>query len=487
MTATLTTNCRPRYATKRSPERASLGPAVGMVAALLGKPLMQWQQDAADVILEIDPETGELAYDEWILTVPRQSGKSTFILAKSTHRASATKFFGPRQHIVYTAQTRQKAKEKWLEDYVTDLEHSRTFKNKITVYRGGGSEHTRFANGSRFGIEANTEKAGHGGTLDEAYVDEAFAQVDNRLEQAFGPAMITRKNKQLGIISTAGWSDASPYLLAKVQMGRRLVEDDVRKGTCYIEYSAPDDADPADESVWYSCMPALHRPECEPGCKAHTIKIAAIRSEFEKAKRSGKLSDFCRAYLNQWKPKPREAEETAVGDWASCLASLDEMPTPVAIGVAASRDLSMASIGAAGVLADGRSVVWASHYEPGVDWLQAEVLRIQRERDCLVVVDEKGPIGHLIDPFRKAGINVTVAKLNDYIEACALLTNRVSTKKVVHRGDSDLDDAVVGARWREVLDRRVFGRKVSVSDVSVLEAVTFALWGASNVHAPTVW
>jgi hypothetical protein len=29
-----------------------------MVAAMLGKPLMEWQQHVADVILEIDAETG---------------------------------------------------------------------------------------------------------------------------------------------------------------------------------------------------------------------------------------------------------------------------------------------------------------------------------------------------------------------------------------------------------------------------------------------
>ena len=73
---------------------------------------MAWQQHVADVVLEIDPATGRLAYDEYVLTVPRQSGKSTFILSKFVHRCSATKFFGPRQRIVYMAQTRLKAREK---------------------------------------------------------------------------------------------------------------------------------------------------------------------------------------------------------------------------------------------------------------------------------------------------------------------------------------------------------------------------------------
>jgi hypothetical protein len=146
-----------------------------MVAAMLGKPLMEWQQYVADVILEIDPDTGRLAFDEYVLTVPRQSGKSTFVLAKAAHRASATGFFGGRQRLVYTAQTRGKAREKWEEDFVADLQASRKFRGRVTTHLGNGNEHLRFTNGSRFGIEANTEKAGHGGTLDEAFIDEAFS------------------------------------------------------------------------------------------------------------------------------------------------------------------------------------------------------------------------------------------------------------------------------------------------------------------------
>src|SRR4051812_49967125 len=98
MTATLTASspiqvleCPPRFGTPRSPERATLGPAVGMLSAMLGMPFMEWQQHVADVVLEIDPDTGELVYDEYLLTVPRQSGKTTFILAKASHRCSAGK------------------------------------------------------------------------------------------------------------------------------------------------------------------------------------------------------------------------------------------------------------------------------------------------------------------------------------------------------------------------------------------------------------
>jgi phage terminase large subunit-like protein len=285
---------------------------VGAVARRLGKPFMPWQQHVADVVMEIDPATGRLAYQEMGLTVPRQSGKSTWVEAKATHRCTATRFFGARQHVVYTAQTRAKAREKWEEEFLADLEASRDFKARIRPHKGNGNEHIRFANRSRFGLEAATEKAGHGPTLDEAYIDEAFAHADYRLEQAFGPAMITRANKLLAWISTAGWLDGSPYLQEKVDLGRLVVLEGRQRGIAYFEWSAPEDADPGDEDVWWACMPALGR----------TIPVEAIRAEYEKARDARKLNEFRRAYLNQWVPRDVDAEWIVVGQdtWSSCSA-----------------------------------------------------------------------------------------------------------------------------------------------------------------------
>lgn len=305
-------SCPPRFGTPRSYGRPTLGPAVARTAARLGKPFMPWQRLVADVVMEVDPATGRLAYTEMGLTVPRQSGKSTWVLAKSTHRASATGFFGARQHLVYTAQTRMKAREKWEEDFLVELQGSAAFRSRVAPHMQVGGEYIRFSNGSRFGLESATEKAGHGGTLDEAYIDEAFAQADWRLEQAFGPAMITRANKLLAWISTAGWEDGSPYLQEKVALGRTAVAAGRRHRLAYFEWSAPEDADPGDEDVWLGCMPAVcPDPPCRCGGRAwrHTITLEDVRAEYEKALESGKLNDFRRAYLNQWVPRDVD------GDW----------------------------------------------------------------------------------------------------------------------------------------------------------------------------
>jgi hypothetical protein len=52
-----------------------------------------------------------------------------------------------------------------------------------------------------------------------------------------------------------------------------------------IEYSAPDDADLFDETVWWSCMPAL----------GQTISVESIRADLA----SMGPEQFSRAYLNR--------------------------------------------------------------------------------------------------------------------------------------------------------------------------------------------
>lgn len=450
---------------------------------MLGKPLMEWQQYVADVLLEIDPDTGELVYNEWILTVPRQSGKTTLLLAKNSHRCMATSFFGPNQQIAYAAQTQRKATEKFEKDYALTIRQaarSHTAFKQVKVRTGNQKVDIRYSNGSTWAVESGTEKSGHGSTLDAADVDEAFSQPDNRLEQAFTPAMVTRANRQLGAVSTAGWIDASPYLWAKVQVGRQVVRENGRTGTAYFEWSAPENADPGDETVWLACMPALHRPECARDCKRHTIRIEVIRAEYTKAVRENKLSDFCRAYLNQWKPKPREGEETALGNWAACEVKLTEMPPLRAISVAVSKDRDAASVGGCGFTESGAPLVSLVDRNLGVDWAAPFAAELSKSLDIPVVVDVGGPSGEgVAETIEAAGGRVIRYRLPEYVEACSLIFDHVAGSKLAHPGDAELTESVIGARWRSVGDgRRVFGRKASESAIDPTEAVTLALKAA---------
>jgi len=440
---------------------------------------MPHQQLIADVLGEIDPRTGRLAYSEGGVTIPRQSGKSVLVEAKFCHRGTAGQFYGPRQKMVYTAQTRLKAREKLEEDFIPDLEAAAAWRGRFWTRMANGNEHVRFANGSRLGLEAATEKAGHGSTLDEAYLDEAFAHQDFRLEQALGPAMITRANKLLMWISTAGWLGGSPYLEAKVAAGRRATEQGRTSGLAYFEWAADKDADPGDETVWWSCMPALGR----------TISVEAIRAEYVKALDQGTLNEFRRAYLNQWVPKDVPDTWAVIGEHAwRALADPESEPRPgeLVLSAAFAHDQSRAACAVAGWRDDGLLHVEVADCRPGTAWAAPWLAdRWERHRPLAVVVDGRSHEGTVIKTLEAAGVTVLQPGTAGVAEAYADFTEDVLDDRALrHRGQKDLDDAVAAAVTRDIGDSgKAWGRRRSGGDISPLVAVTNAAWGLRKLKA----
>ena len=78
------------------------------VATFLGWPLLPWQRQVADVASEYRPGGGWV-YPTVIVTVPRQSGKTTLLGAVMCHRAMVI----PDHMGWYTAQTGIMARETW--------------------------------------------------------------------------------------------------------------------------------------------------------------------------------------------------------------------------------------------------------------------------------------------------------------------------------------------------------------------------------------
>ena len=452
-----------------------MGGAVAAAAERIGKPLMPWQRHVVDVALELD-EAGRFVYDEVGLLVPRQSGKSTLILSTSTHRASAGQFFDGRQRIVYTAQTRNKAREKFEEDFAPELQASRYFGSRVKTHWGNGNEHIRFVNGSRFSIEANTDKAGHGGTLDLSFIDEAFAQADARLEQAFRPAMITRENTQLWWVSTAGWLDGSPYLLEKCRAGRDQADMGVREGLAYFEWSAPDDADPEDEDVWAACMPAL----------GHTISLDAIRAEYRAAVRDSNLNGFRRAYLNQWvlKEDP-DADVVFTGDdWAALEGVEESRPDPVVFVVEVADSRKWAHIGLAGKRTDGATHVQVVRSDRGTGWIADKLVELRdAHKPLAVIVNPASPAASLIPDLEAAGIELTLIGGREEAAACGAFVDGVSQGSVRHGGQKLLAISVGVARRRMRGNTWVWKSAEESTDISPLRAVTLAAYGLDRALA----
>lgn len=459
-------SCPPRFGTPRNFDRATLGEQAAQVAERLGLPLMPWQRYVLDVALEIDPATGLLWYGEVVLTVPRQSGKTTTWLAVCTHRALA---WPTPQNIVYTAQTRGKARQKWADEHLPILRKS-VFADRMGKPRlANDSEHLPWNNGSRYGIEAGTETAGHGSTYDLGGIDEAFAPESERREQAIRPAMITRPEAQLWVMSSAGIA-ASLYLKEKVDAGRKRVESGRDTRVAYFDWSAPDDADPDDEAVWWACMPAL----------GHTVTIEAVRTVRESMSDAG----FRRAYLNQWGTDVSKADQV-IGA-AAWLAAQDiesrvdvDMPRTMAVYVSPFRESSSIAVG--GIRSDGLRHGQVVETEAGADWVVPRVLEMREQRRIGGPILLWGAASSFKTELADLGIDAHVMTLTEMRTACAMIVDD-TPELVRHIDQPELNVAVANAIRRGSADAWVWDKRGDVN-IGPLVSFTAANWGMSQGYA----
>lgn len=440
---------------------------------------MPWQQAVWDIAYECDDD-GKLWYDEVDLTVPRQSGKTTAMVPPAAHRCSAwrnSKGIWVPQSVVYTAQTRAAARKKWEEEHVKWLENTplgSLFETRLS----NGSESMRWDNGSLWGIEAVNETAGHGGTNDLAFIDEAFAHKDATVEEALAPTMLTRESSQIWVFSTAG-NAKSPYLWRKVRDGRKMVESGAESHTAYFEWSAPEGAPYDDESVWKACMPAL----------GYTQTIEKVRRELIRLRKSPDgVNVFRRSYLNQWVEIPiLEDEEFSVinrDKWYGQANTVAGVAKPPVFSLDVSPDRSKAAIGAAGM---STAVKGNRHCEvvqtgEGTDWIIArlqELWKKHRPRAPLFM-DSIGPASALAPKLIAAKIPVEMLGGADIARSCAAFYDDITNRAMTHRNQEVLNASVAGAIRRKLGDNYAWDRRNSDVDITPLMAVTLAAYGHST-------
>ncbi|MGA1074665.1 MAG: terminase large subunit domain-containing protein [Ilumatobacteraceae bacterium] len=418
---------------------------------------MPWQRQVVDTALEYDPDTGLLVYRDVVVTVPRQCGKTTLSLSFSTWRA----IHQPGARICFTAQDGAAARAKFKNDQVPMLNAS-PFASGFTIRYSNGEESIRWKNGSLFEVVAPTDRAGHGKSLDAVVLDEIWEFEDFRLDQGFSPAMITRRQPQMWIISTAGTA-RSTYLLSKVERGRDAVRDGLTTGMAYFEWSAAVDADPADPATWWSCIPSL----------GHTVPVEAIEAE----QRSKEPAEFERAYLNRWTSNAF-ASKVPARSWEAC--TVDESPglVDVVFALDVSPDREFASV----AVCDGATFELADR-RPGTEWVVSRLVELwDRYEPVAVVVDGAGPGSSLVPDLEAAGVRVEVTSHRQMAAACGRFYDAVVNRKVGHTGQVDLDAAVAGAATRKLGDAWAWSRSTSAVDISPLVAATLALWGATTLE-----
>ena len=421
--------------------------ATRMALKALDQDLLPWQAWVIRLLTEKRPDSPRYRFSEFLLTVPRQSGKTTMVRGVLLARM----ILYPRRQCFYTAQTGKDAGERW-KDLCERIIVSPIAKG-FDYKRGAGHERLTFTrNLSRLSPFAPSPTSLHGYTPHDVALDEIFAFDvirGNELMGAIKPAQQTLPDRQLIQLSTAGGT-GSTFLREKVELGRSSAETG-QDTIGYVEWSLPNDADPYDESLW-SFHPSL----------GHLIDMEDLR-ELAKSTPRG---EWQRAFLNQWV----EGNDPlfAMEKWNANVETL-EKPSPgdCVFGFSISNDRRRAAIVAAWNV-DDRIAVKVIKSTQDIGTFTATVADLFDLKPVAVAADNGGNDKGLIDEVnRQLPSHRKVESLSaaDWVLASLGFQSLLENGTLMHDGDPYLTSAIANARSKSM------GEAWAISHASAPEVV----------------
>lgn len=456
----------PRYHTPRDPYRPTRGHLAAAASALLGEPFIDWQTDAADVALEYDPETGNPAYWLVIVTVPRQSGKTTLARAIGL----TTMLGGPARQVFYTAQTGKDARERW-QDLTRRIEHNAAIRSRFRIFLGAGSPRLHhYATGSKFSPFPPNPESLHGYTPDLVMIDEAFALDAEQGELLLGaiiPAQNTLPNAQIWIISTLG-TERSTFLDKWIAAAREGTP-----GIALIDYGAADNVDVYDPEQWATFHPALGTltDPAKLSQAAHTL----TRSEFE------------RAYGN----RKTASETTLITRERIRELTLDPMPLPAphtaVLAYDVAHDRANATLTAAWIDAGGIIHVTILERAPGYMWLLDAIPKWAADaRPAAIIADDGGAAREITAVLTKStDLNIHATYSRDAAAATGNMLSLIESGLVRFDNAPAWETAAAAAATRAVGEVSTFSRRHSPGDISPLIAAALAAFYLAGNPADT--
>lgn len=424
----------PAFATLPNPGACHELDLVEKVASALGTPLLPWQRYVARVATEIDQATGVYRYPTVLITVPRQSGKTTLIRAILIARVLKYR----RRSFAIFAQTGKGARQRLMD--VADQVEDAIFARLMKINRGQTNPSiTCTKTKSKVLSFAPTAESTHGWTFDGTLIDELFSFEEDQAEQVMGaiiPAMSTKPHQQTFLVSTKGTA-ASIYLNARIESGRRATSDP-RSALAFFEWSMPETIDGFNPDSW-----GFH-----PGLASGLISKQVIADAAANLSRG----EFLRAFCNI---TTIGAEAVlSVDGWRSQAGALDDPTTPreLTYGYEVAKDGSRAAIVAAWPRADGRMHVRLIASQPGTDWLRPMLLQLAGTRPRGLGADrfQQNTVVH--DAIMRENprwdqyfVTLTAA---EWATASAAFRQRFDAGQLVHESDPILTRAIMGATTR---------------------------------------
>lgn len=476
---------QPKFATRRDPNAKTDGGRIAKIACSLGKPGMPWQRYAWDVSRERNA-FGALKYRYVLITVPRQSGKTTLVGPVQINECISR----PNVKTFYTAQTGKDARSRFND--LAKLVKASPLETLVTFRWSAGDEGIIWPNGSALKLFAPTLTAIHGETPPLVTMDEIFALDellgDGIVEDGILPAQSTLEGQsQLWLLSTAGTAE-STFMKKWVERGRAGFP-----GLCYIEFSLPDGADPYDPEVLKDFHPAIGYTQTVEGL----LKVAHGTTLDDGTEVPGlPLAKWLRGYCNAWtvaadpvmSPEAWNALTAGPGGYVPRRSE-------VAITYELAPDDEAATVMATWRDPEtNRPQLRVLHSAPGTLWVLALLVKLYREwKPAAFGADDGGPTRRVTKALRRIldGEDVPLSESKvrtlgprDYSTACDQLLTLAKDGDLEHDGSKTLAANIAHLVTKETNGVKTFNRDLSTGPVAGLIGGAVGLWLYDNREAP---
>lgn len=427
------------------------------VAALLGWRFHPWQTHVGDVALEVHA-SGVPFYRTVGISIARQNGKTLLVLARIT-----MELLGRNRTVAYTAQDRITARRKW-EEMCRALVAVPSFAKRVVHFHtNNGQEELLLDTGSRFVIVTPNDKAGRALSVDLAVIDEAFAHRSMAVVGALGGTMAARTHAQLWILSNAGTHDSTLFR-HYTDTGRSQILNP-SSPMAWFEWAAAEDADVLDRRAWQDANPSLDLP--------HGVVSAHLEEQALQALTVDGGDLFRREYLNLWVDL-----DVLIGiDAATWEACRDDDLVPgdkLALSLDMTPERDRAALVACG-LVDERTPLEVIEHTSDVQRVEQRTIEIAKRHRATVVLDRGSPACALVPALERQRVDVRLISAPDFAKACGEFHDAARYRRLSHRGDYRLADAVLAATKRTMGDAWVWKRRGS-ADITPLVAATLARW-----------
>lgn len=435
----------------RTPNGGNSWEDVADLAATLGVPLDEWQEQALEAAM------GERADGRWAskfvgMSVPRQNGKSQLIVA----RALAGILLFDEKVIIISAHETDTAREIWRR-MIDVIEDNPTLEARVTGRMNAvNRESLTFGEGldkQIIKLKARSTSGSRGFSADCLLLDEGQI-LGKRAWGSIVPTMSARPNPQLWMFGTPPLAEDDPFAFSRVR--ESAIRGKARH--CWLEWSAEPGDDFDSPDTWAKANPSYGVRISHEACADDR---AAMDDE-----------QFSMERLGMW-PDLTSVSVFGPGKWEASTGP-EYTGKFGCLVVATAVDQSATCIAA--VAHDGdRYIGKPLEYGPGQSWATGSLKALYDLNRVPVVLDARGPAAALAPHLRSAGVQVALLDTAQVLDAHANLFQLVQDGKFQHARYPELEAAVSGATTRAVGDRWAWARRKSAADISPLEAVTLGV------------